>query len=70
MFIANIIYICYRKCRGLFKKKHDINYMLKYFKCDNSNEGQDSKMPYWLFLAPQTFYIIFFYFFTFLMTYQ
>ena len=49
-----IIYICYRNCRGLFFKKHEINYMLKYFKCDNSNEGQDSKMLYWLFFAPQT----------------
>ena len=28
--------------------------MLKYFKSDKSNEEQDSKMLYWLFLAPQT----------------
>ena len=54
MMIAKIMYYTFvTKLSSIVEKKNHNKYMLKYFKSDKSNEEQDSKMLYWLFLAPQ-----------------
>ena len=50
MFKLLKLYTIGTKLSSIVKKNHKNKYMLKYFKSDKSNEEQDRKMLYWLFL--------------------